>query len=391
MTDNVDFTPGELDRDATFYVAGHRGLVGSAIVRRLESAGFANIIGRASAELDLKERDAVFRYFAEAKPRYAVLAAAKVGGIMANSTYPVDFLSDNIRIQVNVLDAARETGVERLLFLGSSCIYPKFAAQPIREDSLLTGHLEPTNDAYAIAKIAGILHVQAVRRQYGLPWISAMPTNLYGPNDNFSPTGSHVLPALIRRYDEAAASGASAVTNWGTGTPRREFLHSDDMADACLHLLRQEIGAELTNRVARRMVVPPQRDGGQAQFIDRPISAVQSDSLAVVTEWAMENLREELTVDHLADRAHMSARTFARRFKAEHGATPAAWLARQRIIQAQRLLERTDLSLEAIAVECGFGSAAVLRQNFARVLGTTPTAYRATFSCATSEDAVPAA
>ncbi|GEK85746.1 GlxA family transcriptional regulator [Microbacterium aerolatum] len=161
--------------------------------------------------------------------------------------------------------------------------------------------------------------------------------------------------------------------------------------DACLHLLRQEIGAELTNRVARRMVVPPQRDGGQAQFIDRPISAVQSDSLAVVTEWAMENLREELTVDHLADRAHMSARTFARRFKAEHGATPAAWLARQRIIQAQRLLERTDLSLEAIAVECGFGSAAVLRQNFARVLGTTPTAYRATFSCATSEDAVPAA
>lgn len=161
--------------------------------------------------------------------------------------------------------------------------------------------------------------------------------------------------------------------------------------DACLYLLRQEIGAELTNRVARRMVVPPQRDGGQAQFIDRPISAVQSDSLAAVTEWAMENLREELTVDHLAERAHMSARTFARRFKAEHGATPAAWLARQRVIQAQRLLERTGLSLEAISVECGFGSAAVLRQNFARVLGTTPTAYRATFSCAASEDAVPAA
>ena len=154
-----------------------------------------------------------------------MLAAAKVGGILANSTYPVDFLSDNIRIQVNVLDAAREAEVERLLFLGSSCIYPKFAQQPIREESLLTGHLEPTNDAYAIAKIAGILQVQAVRRQYGLPWISAMPTNLYGPNDNFSPTGSHVLPALIRRYDEAVASGARSVTNWGTGTPRREFLH----------------------------------------------------------------------------------------------------------------------------------------------------------------------
>ena len=159
----------------------------------------------------------------------------------------MDFLSDNLRIQVNVLDAARESDVERVLFLGSSCIYPKFAEQPIREDSLLTGHLEPTNDAYAIAKIAGILHVQAVRRQYGLPWISAMPTNLYGPNDNYSPEGSHVLPALIRRYDEAAASGAASVTNWGTGTPRREFLHADDMADACLHLLEHYDGPEQVN------------------------------------------------------------------------------------------------------------------------------------------------
>lgn len=247
MTATVDFTPGELDRDATFYVAGHRGLVGSAVVRRLEAGGFENIIGRTSAELDLKNRDAVFEFFTETKPKYVVLAAAKVGGILANSTYPVDFLSDNMRIQVNVFDAAREAGVERLLFLGSSCIYPKFAEQPIREDSLLTGHLEPTNDAYAIAKIAGILHVQAVRRQYGLPWISAMPTNLYGPNDNFSPKGSHVLPALIRRYDEAAAAGSSSVTNWGTGSPRREFLHSDDMADACLHLLEHYDGPEQVN------------------------------------------------------------------------------------------------------------------------------------------------
>ncbi len=182
-----------------------------------------------------------------ARPRYVVLAAAKVGGILANSTYPVDFLSDNLRIQVNVLDAARAAGVERLLFLGSSCIYPKFADQPIREDALLTGPLEPTNDAYAIAKIAGILQVQAVRRQYGLPWISAMPTNLYGPNDNFSPTGSHVLPALIRRYDEAARSGEDTVTNWGTGSPRREFLHSDDLADACLHLLEHYDGPQHVN------------------------------------------------------------------------------------------------------------------------------------------------
>ncbi|MBW9110963.1 GDP-L-fucose synthase family protein [Microbacterium ureisolvens] len=247
VTDGVGFSPGELDRDATFYVAGHRGLVGSAIVRRFEAAGFTNIVGKTSAELDLKNRDDVFAYMAEIRPRYLVLAAAKVGGILANSTYPVDFLSDNLRIQSNVLDAAVANEVERVAFLGSSCIYPKFAKQPIREDALLTGHLEPTNDAYAIAKIAGILNVQAVRRQYGLPWISAMPTNLYGPNDNFSPQGSHVLPALIRRYDEAARAGASSVTNWGTGTPRREFLHSDDMADAVLHLLEHYDGPEQVN------------------------------------------------------------------------------------------------------------------------------------------------
>lgn len=247
MSDSVRYSPGELDRDATFYVAGHRGLVGSAITRRLETGGFSKVVGRTSAELDLRNRREVFEFIGSVKPRYVVLAAARVGGILANNNYPVDFLSDNLRIQVNVLDAAREHGVERLLFLGSSCIYPKFAPQPIREDSLLTGHLEPTNDAYAIAKIAGIIHVQAVRRQYGLPWISAMPTNLYGPHDNFSPTTSHVLPAMIRRYDEAASSGAKTVTNWGTGSPRREFLHADDMADACLHLLENYDGPEQVN------------------------------------------------------------------------------------------------------------------------------------------------
>lgn len=247
MTENIDFTPGPLDRDKTFYVAGHRGLVGSAIVRTLEAEGFTDVIGEASKDLDLKDRDAVFAYFAEHKPSYVALAAAKVGGIMANNTYPVDFLSDNIRIQTNVIDAAQANGVERLLFLGSSCIYPRMAEQPIREDSLLTGHLEPTNDAYAIAKIAGILHIQAMRRQYGLPWISAMPTNLYGPNDNFSPQGSHVLPALIRRYEEAVENGTDVVTNWGTGTPRREFLHVDDMAAACLHLMEHYDGPEQVN------------------------------------------------------------------------------------------------------------------------------------------------
>jgi GDP-L-fucose synthase len=233
----TDFVPGPLDREATTYVAGHRGMVGSAVWRRLESEGFTDLRGASSADLDLRDRTSVLDFLAETKPRYVVLAAARVGGIVANDTYPVEFLSDNLRIQTNVMDAALDQRVERLLFLGSSCIYPRLAPQPIREDSLLTGHLEPTNDAYAIAKIAGILGVQAVRREYGLPWISAMPTNLYGPGDNFSPTGSHVLPALIRRYDEARASGASTVTNWGSGSPRREFLHVDDLADACLHLL----------------------------------------------------------------------------------------------------------------------------------------------------------
>lgn len=250
MTDlagGAPFKPAELDREAPIYVAGHRGLVGSAIVRKLQAEGFTDVIGRTSAELDLKDRDTVFAFFRATRPRYVVLAAAKVGGILANATYPVDFLSDNLRIQTNVLDAALEQRVERLLFLGSSCIYPKFAPQPIHEDALLTGHLEETNDAYAIAKIAGILGVQAVRRQYGLPWISAMPTNLYGPGDNFSPKGSHVLPALIRRYDEARASGVPSVTNWGTGNPRREFLHVDDMADACLHLLQHYDGLQQVN------------------------------------------------------------------------------------------------------------------------------------------------
>ncbi|GGC67196.1 GDP-L-fucose synthase [Hoyosella rhizosphaerae] len=246
MTD-LDFTPAPLDRAAPFYVAGHRGMVGSAIWRKLESEGFTNLIGRTSSELDLRDRHAVFDFFADTKPRYVALAAAKVGGIMANNTYPADFLSENMQIQVNVMDAALAQRVERLQFLGSSCIYPKFAPQPIKEDYLLTGHLEPTNDAYAIAKIAGIVQVQAVRRQHGLPWISAMPTNLYGPGDNFSPTGSHVLPALIRRFDEARESGATSVENWGTGSPRREFLHVDDMAAAVFHLFEHYDGPSQVN------------------------------------------------------------------------------------------------------------------------------------------------
>lgn len=244
---DLNFRPGPLERSATCYVAGHHGLAGSAVWRKLTEEGFDSLVGSGSDDLDLRDRDAVFDFFARTQPRYVIVAAAKVGGILANDTYPVDFLSQNLRIQVNVLDAAAAHRVERLLFLGSSCIYPRCAAQPITEDSLLTGHLEPTNDAYAIAKIAGIIHVQAVRRQFGLPWISAMPTNLYGPGDNFSSSGSHVLPALIRRYDEAVRTGCAEVTNWGTGLPRRELLHVDDLADACLYLLEHYDGPQQVN------------------------------------------------------------------------------------------------------------------------------------------------
>jgi GDP-L-fucose synthase len=226
-------------RDAPVYIAGHGGLVGSALWRHFSSAGFTDLIGRRSRELDLRDPVATRDFFAETRPAYVVAAAARVGGIVANDSAPADFISDNLRIQVNLIDTAREFGVTRLLFLGSSCVYPRLAPQPITEDALLTGPLETTNAAYAVAKIAGITHVQAVRRQYGSSFISAMPTNLYGPGDNFDPATSHVLPALIRRLLEAVREGRESVTIWGTGTPRREFLHVDDLAPACLVLLER--------------------------------------------------------------------------------------------------------------------------------------------------------
>ena len=236
-----------LDRSATLYIAGHRGMVGSAIWREAERQGFSNLVGRTSKELDLTNRSEVFEFFAQEKPKYVVLAAAKVGGILANDSFPVDFLSDNLQIQVNVMDAALEHQVERLLFMGSSCIYPKFAPQPITEDSLMTGHLETTNDAYAIAKIAGIKQVQSVRKQHKRNWISIMPTNLYGPGDNYSEQGSHVLPALIRRFENARLEGASKVTNWGSGSPMREFLFVDDLAEASLFLMENYDGDQQVN------------------------------------------------------------------------------------------------------------------------------------------------
>jgi GDP-L-fucose synthase len=236
-----------LDKNARIYVAGHRGLVGSAIWRHLQSEGYTDLVGATSSELDLRDRASVFDFMRTKRPDVVIDAAAKVGGIHANDTFPANFLSDNLQIQVNVMDAANDIDVDRLLFLGSSCIYPKYAEQPIKESSLLTGELEPTNDAYAIAKIAGIMQVQASRKQYGRHWISAMPTNLYGPGDNFHPQNSHVLPALLRRIHEAKLQEDSEVVIWGSGTPRREFLYVDDLAKASLFLLDNYDSPETIN------------------------------------------------------------------------------------------------------------------------------------------------
>ncbi len=227
-----------MDKQARIYVAGHRGLVGSALVRRLREGGYNNLLLRTHAELDLTNEPAARAFFDAERPEYVFLAAAKVGGIVANNTYPAQFIRENIAIQTNVIHAAHLADVKRLLFLGSSCIYPKLAAQPMREDALLTGPLEPTNRPYALAKIAGIEMCWSYNRQYGTRYLAAMPTNLYGPGDNYHPENSHVIPALLRKFHEAKNSGQRSVTVWGTGTPRREFLYSDDMADACVFLMQ---------------------------------------------------------------------------------------------------------------------------------------------------------
>lgn len=236
-----------LDKHAPIYVAGHRGMVGSAIVRALKRAGHENLLLKTSKELDLRDQKAVMAFLAQAQPRHVYLAAAKVGGIHANNTLRGDFLYDNLIMQANVIEGSRRAGVEKLLFLGSSCIYPKHAPQPMREDALLTGELEPTNEPYAIAKIAGLKMCDAYRHQHGCNFISAMPTNLYGPGDNYHPEHSHVLPAMIRRFHEAKMEGAKEVVCWGTGTPKREFLHVDDLAQACLFLMDQHHAAGWVN------------------------------------------------------------------------------------------------------------------------------------------------
>lgn len=236
-----------MEKDAKIYVAGHRGMVGSAIVRALRKNGYENLVLKTHKELNLCRQDEVERFFAEEKPDYVFLAAAKVGGIMGNSLHPADFMYENMMLEMNVIHAAWENHCKKLMFLGSSCIYPRMAPQPMPESCLLTGSLEQTNEAYALAKISGLKYCEYLNRQYGTDYISVMPTNLYGPNDNYHPLHSHVLPALIRRFHEAKVSGAKEVTCWGTGTPLREFLYVDDLADACVYLMNSYSGNETVN------------------------------------------------------------------------------------------------------------------------------------------------
>ncbi|OZI06360.1 GDP-fucose synthetase [Siphonobacter sp. BAB-5385] len=236
-----------MEKNAKIYIAGHRGMVGSAILRKLQQEGFTNFALRGSKELDLRNQEAVQQFFEEERPEYVFLAAAKVGGIVANNTYRADFLYENLMIQNNVIHSAHLTDVKKLMFLGSSCIYPKMAPQPLKEEYLLTSELEPTNEPYAIAKIAGIKMCESYRRQYGRNFISVMPTNLYGPNDNYDLQNSHVLPALIRKFHEAKVNGSPTVEVWGTGSPLREFLYSDDLADACYFLMQHYDGEEFVN------------------------------------------------------------------------------------------------------------------------------------------------
>lgn len=294
-----------MDKSSQIFVAGHRGLVGSAICRALKKQGYSNLLLRAHSQLDLAEREAVRSFFRQEQPKYVFLAAAKVGGILANDTCPADFIRDNLEIQTNVIDASYRSGVKRLLFLGSSCIYPKLAAQPIKEEYLLTGPLEPTNRSYALAKIAGIEMCWSYNRQYGTRYLAAMPANLYGPGDNFDPRGSHVLPALMRKVVEAKLAGERRIVVWGTGTPRREFLYSDDLAEACIHLLKlpeSTYGSLLTAET------PPLINIGTGEDLTiRELAELVARVLDFDCELVFDPLRQDGTPQKLLDVSRMNA------------------------------------------------------------------------------------
>lgn len=294
-----------MQKDSRIFVAGHRGLVGSAIHRGLYQRGYTNLLLRTHAELDLTDRSQVQQFFAHEKPEFVFLAAAKVGGILANDTYPADFIRENLEIQTNVIQASHRCGVQRLLFLGSSCIYPKLAPQPLREESLLTGPLEPTNRAYALAKIAGVEMCRSYNRQYGTRYVAAMPTNLYGPGDNFDPELSHVLPALIRKVAEAKRSGERKLAVWGTGTPRREFLYSDDLADASLHLL--SLPHAVFDKLAHRDEAPLINIGTGKDLTIRDLAELIADILDWKCEIVFDVSRPDGTPQKLLDVSRMQA------------------------------------------------------------------------------------
>lgn len=301
-----------MNTDSKIYIAGHRGLVGSAIVRGLKALGYTNLITRTHAELDLTNQSATRDFFAREKPDYVFLAAAKVGGIHANNTYPADFIYQNLMIQANIIDAAWHNGVKRLLFLGSSCIYPKMAPQPMKEEHLLTGPLEPTNRPYALAKIAGIEQCWSYNRQHGTQYLAVMPTNLYGPGDNYDLNNSHVIPALIRKFHEAKQQGDKSVTVWGTGTPRREFLYSEDMADACLYLMNLPDDKFTTllgsDEAATGIFMPPVVNIGCGEDLTiRALAETVSDVVGFQGELTFDTSKPDGTPRKLMDVSRLTA------------------------------------------------------------------------------------
>lgn len=310
-----------MDKNAKIYVAGHRGLVGSAIVRKLRAEGYTNLVLQTSEELDLRSQSAVAGFFAGEKPDYVFLAAAKVGGIVANSTYPAEFIYNNLSIQNNVIHNSYLTGVRRLLFLGSSCIYPKLAPQPLKEEYLLTGPLEPTNDAYAVAKIAGIIMCRSYNMQYGTRYLAAMPTNLYGPNDNFDLEKSHVLPALIRKFHEAKLGGEKKVVVWGTGIPKREFLHVDDLADACLFLMNLPEGSydELLAAGPRSPVPALINIGSGTEVTISELAHIVKDVVGFRGEMTFDASKPDGTPRKLCDVSRMNSLGWRHKIELEEG------------------------------------------------------------------------